>query len=130
MQFVVGQECINRSSQVTGIYVTELQHKMLETLFTNHPCVVIVNFIFSLLLRDKLQRSQHSFHLVASKCYVSTIGMLGQWLWLSGRAVASDTRDLRFESSHWQTFIEHLFIVNCVEKTNENKEKRGQEWPI
>ena len=33
-----------------------------------------------------------------------------------GRAVASDTRDPRFESSHWQKiiYIEHLFTVNCV----------------
>ena len=54
----------------------------------------------------------------------------GQWCGLLAEQAASDTRDLRFESSHWQTFIEHLFIVNCVEKTNENKEKRGQEWPI
>ena len=32
-----------------------------------------------------------------------------------GRAVASDTRGPRFESSHWQKFIyiEHLFPVNC-----------------
>ena len=31
--------------------------------------------------------------------------------------------------SNRQTFIEHLFIVNCVEKTKIKKE-RGQEWPI
>ena len=32
-----------------------------------------------------------------------------------GRAVASDTRGPRFESSHWQKIIhiEHLFTVNC-----------------
>ena len=29
----------------------------------------------------------------------------GQWLWLSGRTVAFDTRDPRFESRHRQTFI-------------------------
>ena len=35
-----------------------------------------------------------------------------------GKVVASDTRGLRFEYSHWQkiTYIEHLFIVNCVLK--------------
>ena len=34
------------------------------------------------------------------------------------RVVASDTRGLRFESSHWQKIIhiEHLFTVNCVLK--------------
>ena len=33
-----------------------------------------------------------------------------------GRAVASYTRGPRFESSHRQKFIEHLFTVNCVLK--------------
>ena len=47
----------------------------------------------------------------------------GQWLWLSGRAVAANTRDPRFESSHWQTFIENLFPVNCVEKTKIKKKR-------
>ena len=42
-----------------------------------------------------------------------------------GRAVASDTRDPRFESSHRQTFIEHLFTVNCVEKTKMKKKRPG-----
>ena len=43
-------------------------------------------------------------------------------IWVSGcgsvgRAVASDTRDLQFESSHCHI----LFIMRCIE----NKEKRG-----
>ena len=41
------------------------------------------------------------------------------------RAVASDTRDPRFESRHWQTFIKHLFTVNCVEKTKIKKKEAG-----
>ena len=43
--------------------------------------------------------------------------------WKSGRL-----RHLRFESSHRQTFNEHLFTVNCVEKTK--IKKRGREWLI
>ena len=45
--------------------------------------------------------------------------IVGQWLCGSvGRAVASNTRGLRFESSHLQKFIyiEHSFSVNCVLK--------------
>ena len=38
-----------------------------------------------------------------------------------GRAVAYNTRGLRFDSSHWQNFIEHLFIINCIEKKKINK---------
>ena len=46
-----------------------------------------------------------------------------------GRAVASDTRGPWFESSHWQKFI--LNIVYCqLYWKDDNKEKRGQEWPI
>ena len=42
----------------------------------------------------------------------------GQWCGSVGRAVASNTRGPRFESSHRQKFIyiEHLFTVNCVLK--------------
>ena len=42
-----------------------------------------------------------------------------------GRAVAFDTRGPRFDSSHWQNFIEHLFIINCIEKTKINKKRLG-----
>ena len=43
-----------------------------------------------------------------------------------GRAVASNTRDLRFESQHRQNFIYQLYII--IEKTK--IKKRGWEWPI
>ena len=42
-----------------------------------------------------------------------------------GRAVAANTRDLLFKSSHWQTFIEHLLTVNCVEKTKIKQKEAG-----
>ena len=42
-----------------------------------------------------------------------------------GRAVASDTIDPRFESRHRQNLIYHLY-----NRKDENKEKRGWEWPI
>ena len=41
-----------------------------------------------------------------------------------GRAVASDTRDLRFETSHWQDFIMNIFTVT-VEKTKIKKKEAG-----
>ena len=44
-----------------------------------------------------------------------------------GRAVAFDTRGPRFNSSHQQNFIEHLFVnlfINkCIEKTKINKKR-------
>ena len=42
-----------------------------------------------------------------------------------GRAVTFNTRDPRFDSSHPQNFIEHLFIINCIEKTKINKKRPG-----
>ena len=50
-----------------------------------------------------------------------------------GRAVAFDTRGPRFESSHWQKFIniEHLYTVNCVlKRRNKNKEKEAVNGPF
>ena len=44
-----------------------------------------------------------------------------------GKAVASDTIGLQFESSHRQTLY-YLFTVNCVEKTK-IKQKRGRDRP-
>ena len=42
-----------------------------------------------------------------------------------GRAVDFDTRGLQFNSSHRQNFIEHLFIINCIEKMKINKKRPG-----
>ena len=46
-----------------------------------------------------------------------------------GRAVAFDTRGPRFDTSHRQNFIEHLFVnlfnINCIEKTKINKKRPG-----
>ena len=44
--------------------------------------------------------------------------MLGSGRGSVGRAVASDARGPRFESSHRQTFISHIYLhtVNCIEK--------------
>ena len=39
-----------------------------------------------------------------------------------GRVIASDSRDPRFESSHWQ----NLYALPTVLK----RQKRGLEWPI
>ena len=48
---------------------------------------------------------------------------------LVGRAVAFNSRDPRFDSSHRKNFIEHffvnLFIINCIEKTKINKKRPG-----
>ena len=49
-----------------------------------------------------------------------------------GRAVASDTRGPRFESSHRQKFnyLLNICLLSTVYWKDENKEKRGREWPI
>ena len=41
------------------------------------------------------------------------------------RAVASDTRDPRFDSSHWQDFIMNIFTVNCCGETKIKRKEPG-----
>ena len=63
--------------------------------------------------------------LVTDKCVGSGCGTVD-------RAVASNTRCVRFESSHRQNLyliFVYLLTINCIEKTEINK-KRGWEWPI
>ena len=45
-----------------------------------------------------------------------------------GRAVVSDSRGPRFESSHQQKIILNIYCQ--LYSKDENKEKRGREWPI
>ena len=45
-----------------------------------------------------------------------------------GRAVASDSRGPRFESSHWQKF--NVGRLRSTVFKDENKEKRARDWPI
>ena len=53
-------------------------------------------------------------------------GILVAAVWLSWYSGRSDTRGPRFEYSHWQKiYIEHVFIVNCIEKTKINKKDAG-----
>ena len=46
------------------------------------------------------------------------------------RVVASDTRGPRFESSHRQTFIGHLFVCCQLYWKDENKEKEARNGPF
>ena len=47
-----------------------------------------------------------------------------------GRAVASDTRGLRFESRHRQIFKEHLFTAKCIIEKTKIKEKEAELGPF
>ena len=54
--------------------------------------------------------------------------ILGSGCGSVGRAVASNSGGLRFESSYRQTFISdiQLFTVNCIEKTKIKKKETGK----
>ena len=45
-----------------------------------------------------------------------------------GRAVTSDTRGQRFESSHRQNIKWNIVTDNCIEKMK--IQKNGRQWPI
>ena len=72
------------------------------------PTVAVMHGLFSL---------SHKIHASGSGC-----GSVG-------RAVTFDTRGPRFDSSHRQNCIEHLFvnlsIINCIEKMKINKKRLG-----
>ena len=46
-----------------------------------------------------------------------------------GRVVACNTRGPRFESCHRQLLL-NIYLLLTVCRKDENKEKRGREWPI
>ena len=72
-----------------------------------------------------LTQLEVQWHNCQSGCFQSEATGSG---WGSvGRVVASDSRGLRFESTHWQN-VYRTFNVNSIEKTK--KIKRGREWPI
>ena len=54
---------------------------------------------------------------------------LGSGCGTVGRAVACNTRGPGFESSHWQLLLNIYFLLTVCRK-DENKKKRGREWPI
>ena len=57
-------------------------------------------------------------YILAVTCgFVNYIYKKQSRLWHSGRAVAYDTRDPRFDSSHWQ----FLFNVRFIERTKIKK---------
>ena len=70
----------------------------------------------------KVQKIATSGHTgISGQSYRLIIYNRGSGCGSVGRAVAYDTRGLRFDYSHWQNLIEHLFvnvfIINCIEKT-------------
>ena len=66
-------------------------------------------------------------NVVVKQLRPSSKDPLGSGCGSVGRAVASNARGPRFESSHWQPFISDicLFTVNCIEKTKINEKRPG-----
>ena len=89
------------------------------------------------MLEAKSCRKDHvntGIATIASSCTLkteteATLRRTGQWCGSVGRAVASDSRGPRFESSHWKKCIFNIFTVNCVEKMK-NKEKEAGIGPF
>ena len=60
----------------------------------------------------------------------SLCGTMGSGCGSVGRAVASDTRGPRFESSHRQKFILNICLLSTVYSKDENKEKDAGDGPL
>ena len=61
----------------------------------------------------------------AISLFLWRIVKMGQWCGSVGRAVTSNTRDLGLNPVIGKIYIEHLFIVNCIEKTKIKKKRLG-----
>ena len=88
--------------------------KNVGVLSCHHLCPnPVVNFLFNFTIWWQIQKTNWSINQINYKESIKESGCGSV-----GRAVASDTRGPRFESSHRQKFIniEHLFTVNCVLK--------------
>ena len=57
------------------------------------------------------------------------LGNLGQCCGAVGKAVASYTRGLGFESSHWQLLL-NIYLLLTVGRKDENKEKEAENGPF
>ena len=87
-------------------------HKMKQLWITNWISgflFIEMNILWLVPVIDDVTPPLKSFHL-GSGC---------GWV---GRAAPSNTRGLRFESSHWHDFIINICTVNCWKDENKEKE--------
>ena len=80
------------------------------------------NVVITAIGEKLTDRKNLSWHYLKKRYTGSVCGSVG-------RTVASNTRDPQFDSSHRQTFIKHLFTVNCVGNTK-LKEKEAVNGPF
>ena len=138
------QKCLDRiskgdaTSALTKVQVNEIKfseqqqqqfkHIMLLTYFiTKGTAHLLYHQIgFKEAISSCLISSQMGFWLLNAdnNCKIQ---LSGSGCGSVGRAVAFNTRGPRFNSSHRQNFIEHLFIINCIEKTKINKKRPGMD---
>ena len=59
-----------------------------------------------------------------SKSLALIITLVGKWLWRSWQSGRFQYQRTRVRIQSLATFIEHLFTVNCLQKKDENKEKK------
>ena len=104
-------------------YWTWKWRRSISTVSSNKKGVILL----SLLLKVKVKKSTQRWFMVD----VDKEGIAGQWLCGSvGRAVASDTRGPRFESSHRQKFILNICFLSTVYWKDENKKKEAGIGPF
>ena len=78
---------------------------------------------------QKIAQSDHTGHNVHLLALATHLSRLGRGCRSVGRAVASDTRGLRFKSSHAQIFIQSICLLSSVWKY-ENIEKEAGNGPL
>ena len=83
--------------------------------YSLHKCNSHFSLKTYLPLSSSIRRKETSVACLGQSCTEKNFE--GSGFGIVGKAVAYDTRGPLFESSHWETFNERLFTVNCDEKT-------------
>ena len=73
---------------------------------------------------EKVEKLKSDILQYLARLIVAKLRILSGPVIVDGRAVASDTRGPRFESSDRQYFI-HVFCINCIEKTKIKIQEAG-----
>ena len=95
----------------------------------------VIATLFTYLFRNKGTKGYYNLIKLANNCWQNKKTGQGQWLWLIGRAFASNFRGQQFESSHRQNLFIKLFTIDCIEKMKKMRaemahffNKKGHRW--
>ena len=97
-------------------------------LFDSYPLPILTSFKYFVKIRLSIHLNIAHLRSLFRFFWLPAITTFGSGCGSVGRAVASNTRGMQFESSHWQKFIyiEHfVYCQLCIRKTKIKKKRPG-----